>query len=151
MAHDAVQHSWLISVSSLFLVTLGKQCWVLKHCRINHIIYQNKPFFSTCRKWCALLKCFCSAGALECRVVWLFCHSPHTPLFPDVTCGAAPEIPNGRIAGAPQERYLPDARVHYQCDSNFQMTGANYVFCSNGQWSQAPVCRGRNLCFPLAC
>ncbi|NXP34715.1 CFAH factor, partial [Leiothrix lutea] len=63
------------------------------------------------------------------------------PLCEDVSCGAAPEIPNARIAGTPQERYLPDSRVHYQCDSSFQMTGANYVFCSNGQWSQAPVCR----------
>ncbi|NXI30986.1 CFAH factor, partial [Sterrhoptilus dennistouni] len=63
------------------------------------------------------------------------------PLCEDVSCGAAPEIPNAHIAGTPQERYLPDARVHYQCESNFQMTGANYVFCSNGQWSKAPVCR----------
>uniref|UniRef100_A0A803V904 Complement factor H n=1 Tax=Ficedula albicollis TaxID=59894 RepID=A0A803V904_FICAL len=59
----------------------------------------------------------------------------------DVSCGAAPEIPNGRIATRLQERYLPGDIVHYQCESNFQMTGGNYVFCSNGQWSEAPVCR----------
>ncbi|NWI03507.1 CFAH factor, partial [Tichodroma muraria] len=51
------------------------------------------------------------------------------------------EIPNARIAGTPRDRYLPGARVHYQCESSFQMTGVNYVLCSNGQWSQAPVCR----------
>ncbi|NXV08287.1 CFAH factor, partial [Cettia cetti] len=51
------------------------------------------------------------------------------------------EIPNARIASPPQERYLPGARVYYQCESNFQITGGDHVFCSNGQWSQAPVCR----------
>ncbi|NWT66601.1 CFAH factor, partial [Prunella himalayana] len=63
------------------------------------------------------------------------------PFCEDISCGAVPEIPNARVAGAPQPRYLPGARVHYQCESNFQITGANYVFCSNGQWSQPPVCR----------
>ncbi|XP_014106249.1 PREDICTED: complement factor H [Pseudopodoces humilis] len=63
------------------------------------------------------------------------------PFCEDVSCGAAPEIPNAHIASTPQERYLPGARVHYQCESNFQMTGGNYILCSNGQWSQAPVCR----------
>ncbi|NXE32792.1 CFAH factor, partial [Ptilorrhoa leucosticta] len=63
------------------------------------------------------------------------------PFCEDVTCGAAPEIPNGRIASTPQQKYLPGARVHYQCERNFQMAGGNYIVCSNGQWSQAPVCR----------
>lgn len=63
------------------------------------------------------------------------------PFCEDVSCGAAPEIPNARITSTPRQRYLPEARVHYQCESNFQMTGENYVTCSNGQWSQAPVCR----------
>ncbi|NXU16031.1 CFAH factor, partial [Pardalotus punctatus] len=63
------------------------------------------------------------------------------PFCEDVRCGAAPEIPNARIASAPQERYLPSATVHYQCESNFEMMGKNYIICSNGQWSQAPVCR----------
>ncbi|NWS19570.1 CFAH factor, partial [Pachyramphus minor] len=63
------------------------------------------------------------------------------PFCQDVSCGPAPEIPNGHIASAPQERYLPSARVHYQCENNFQMTGGNFVTCINGEWSQAPVCR----------
>ncbi|KAM7014081.1 complement factor H [Passerculus sandwichensis] len=68
--------------------------------------------------------------------------SPSTsPFCRDVSCGAAPEIPDARMADAPQERYLPGARVHYQCERNFQMTGANYILCSNGQWSEPPVCR----------
>ncbi|XP_030809382.1 complement factor H [Camarhynchus parvulus] len=68
--------------------------------------------------------------------------SPSTsPFCKDVSCGAAPEIPDARMADAPEERYLPGARVHYQCERNFQMTGANYILCSNGQWSEAPVCR----------
>lgn len=72
-------------------------------------------------------------------------------LFSDVTCGAAPEIPHAYITSAQQERYLPGARVHFECKSNFQMMGGNYVTCTNGEWSQAPTCRGRNLCFGIAC
>ncbi|NWI52513.1 FHR1 protein, partial [Calyptomena viridis] len=51
------------------------------------------------------------------------------------------EIPNGNVASTQQERYLPGARVHYQCESNFQTMGGNYITCINGEWSQAPVCR----------
>ncbi|NXN86104.1 CFAH factor, partial [Bombycilla garrulus] len=63
------------------------------------------------------------------------------PFCEDVSCGAVPEIPNAHIVGAPQDRYLPGATVRYQCESNFQMMGGSYIFCSNGQWSKAPVCR----------
>ncbi|NXK36874.1 CFAH factor, partial [Piprites chloris] len=63
------------------------------------------------------------------------------PFCEAVTCGPAPEIPNGHVASTPQEKYLPGAKVHYQCESNFQMTGGNFVICLNSEWSQAPVCR----------
>ncbi|XP_065513047.1 complement factor H-related protein 4-like [Caloenas nicobarica] len=63
------------------------------------------------------------------------------PFCEDVTCGAAPEIPNAYIASSQQERYPPGARVQYECESNFQMMDINYVTCRNGQWSQAPTCR----------
>lgn len=86
--------------------------------------------------------CDCNIAAL------LFLNAP---LFPDVSCGAAPEIPNAYITSTQQERYLPGARVQYKCESNFQMMGGNYVTCTNGEWSKAPTCRGRNLCFHLAC
>lgn len=138
---------------------------MLKPCRINHVIYQNKPSFSTCRKWCALLNehqelwnampCCGSfvlltwSSGMPCCVS--FVSLTTNPLSADVSCGAAPEIPDARMADSPQERYLPGARVHYQCERNFEMTGANYILCSNGQWSEAPVCRGRSLCFHLAC
>ncbi|NXU95458.1 FHR1 protein, partial [Xiphorhynchus elegans] len=51
------------------------------------------------------------------------------------------EIPNGHVTSIQQERYLPSAKVHYQCESNFQITGENFVTCMSGGWSQAPVCR----------
>ncbi|NXA14026.1 FHR1 protein, partial [Sapayoa aenigma] len=51
------------------------------------------------------------------------------------------EIPNGYVASAQQEKYLPGARVHYQCENNFQIIGENYITCINGEWSLAPVCR----------
>ncbi|XP_075567325.1 LOW QUALITY PROTEIN: coagulation factor XIII B chain [Pelecanus crispus] len=59
----------------------------------------------------------------------------------DVRCGAAPEIPHASITSAQQERYLPGARVQYECERNFQMMGRNYVTCRNGEWSEAPICR----------
>ncbi|XP_062469403.1 coagulation factor XIII B chain [Pezoporus occidentalis] len=59
----------------------------------------------------------------------------------DVTCGAAPEIPHAYITSTQQERYLPGARVHFECESNFQMVGGNYITCTNGEWSQAPTCK----------
>ncbi|XP_064927418.1 coagulation factor XIII B chain [Columba livia] len=63
------------------------------------------------------------------------------PFCEDVTCGTAPEIPNAHITSTQQERYLPGARVQYECESNFQMMDINYVTCTNGQWSRAPTCR----------
>ncbi|NWV13177.1 CFAH factor, partial [Ptilonorhynchus violaceus] len=63
------------------------------------------------------------------------------PFCEDISCGAAPEIPNAHIASTQRERYLPGARVHYQCERNFQMMGENYIVCTNGEWSQAPSCR----------
>ncbi|NXI56729.1 CFAH factor, partial [Chloroceryle aenea] len=63
------------------------------------------------------------------------------PFCDDVSCGTAPEIPNGHITSVQQEWYLPGARVQYECESNFQMDGKHYVTCTNGEWSQTPVCR----------
>ncbi|NXM70254.1 CFAH factor, partial [Serilophus lunatus] len=63
------------------------------------------------------------------------------PFCEDASCGPPPEIPNGYVASTQQERYLPSARVHYQCESNFQIMRGNYITCINGEWSQAPVCR----------
>ncbi|NWS66109.1 CFAH factor, partial [Crotophaga sulcirostris] len=63
------------------------------------------------------------------------------PFCEDATCGAAPEIPNAYLISTQQERYLPGARVQYECERNFQMMGGNYVTCTNGEWSQAPTCR----------
>ncbi|NXK25271.1 CFAH factor, partial [Arenaria interpres] len=63
------------------------------------------------------------------------------PFCDDVSCGAAPEIPNAYITGPQQESYLPGARVQYECESNFQMIGGNYVICTDREWSQAPTCR----------
>ncbi|NXC09110.1 CFAH factor, partial [Orthonyx spaldingii] len=86
----------------------------------------------------------CNSGFLTVGSPEIICKQGNwtaPPFCQDVSCGAAPEIPNGRVVSAPLERYLPGARVHYQCESNFQITGGNYVVCSNGQWSQAPVCR----------
>ncbi|NXK85316.1 FHR1 protein, partial [Amazona guildingii] len=51
------------------------------------------------------------------------------------------EIPHAYTTSTQQQRYLPGARVHFECESNFQMMGGNYVTCTNGEWSQAPTCR----------
>ncbi|XP_075365266.1 complement factor H-related protein 2-like [Mycteria americana] len=88
----------------------------------------------------------CDAGFLTVGPPEIICREGNwtaPPFCEDVSCGAAPEIPNAYITSAHQERYLPGARVQYECDSNFQMMGGNYVTCTNRKWSQAPTCRGK--------
>ncbi|KFO72390.1 Complement factor H, partial [Cuculus canorus] len=90
----------------------------------------------------------CDAGFLTIGVPEIICREGNwttPPYCEDATCGAAPEIPNAHITSAQQERYLPGARVQYECEKNFQMIGGNYVTCTNGEWSQAPLCRGAVL------
>uniref|UniRef100_A0A8C5UEK0 Sushi domain-containing protein n=1 Tax=Malurus cyaneus samueli TaxID=2593467 RepID=A0A8C5UEK0_9PASS len=87
----------------------------------------------------------CASGFMSVGYPEIFCWKGKwtaPPFCEDVSCRAPPKISNGHIAGTLQERYLPGARVRYQCESNFQMVGENDIICSNGQWSQAPVCRG---------
>ncbi|NXK98551.1 CFAH factor, partial [Formicarius rufipectus] len=86
----------------------------------------------------------CDAGYLIVGSPEIICREGNwtaPPFCEDVSCGPAPEIPNGHVADIQQERYLPSARVHYQCESNFQMMDGNFIICMHGQWSQAPVCR----------
>ncbi|NWY51518.1 CFAH factor, partial [Chionis minor] len=87
----------------------------------------------------------CDAGFLIIGPPEIICRegkwSALLPSCEDVSCGAAPEIPNAYITSTQQERYLPGSRVQYECESNFQMTGGNYVTCANGEWSQGPICR----------
>ncbi|NXL92772.1 FHR1 protein, partial [Alectura lathami] len=51
------------------------------------------------------------------------------------------EIYNGHVIGTQQQKYLAGAHVQYECESNFQIMGVNYVTCSDGQWSQPPTCK----------
>ncbi|KFW68593.1 Complement factor H, partial [Pygoscelis adeliae] len=86
----------------------------------------------------------CDAGFLIVGPPEIICRAGNwtaPPFCEDVSCGAAPEIPNAYITSTRQERYLPGARVQYECESNFQMMGGNYVTCRNREWSQAPICR----------
>ncbi|KAM6124478.1 LOW QUALITY PROTEIN: complement factor H-like [Pterocles gutturalis] len=86
----------------------------------------------------------CEAGFLIVGLPEIICREGNwtaPPFCEDVSCGAAPEVPNAYITSTQQERYLPDARVQYECESNFQMMGGNYVTCTDGKWSQTPTCR----------
>ncbi|KAF1536468.1 Complement factor H, partial [Eudyptula minor] len=86
----------------------------------------------------------CDAGFLIVGPPEIICREGNwsaPPFCEDVSCGAAPEIPNAYITSTRQERYLPGARVQYECESNFQMMGGNHVTCRNREWSQAPICR----------
>ncbi|KAM9283923.1 complement factor H [Morus bassanus] len=86
----------------------------------------------------------CDAGFLTVGPPEIICREGNwtaPPFCEDVSCGAAPEIPNAYIASTQQERYLPGARVQYECESNFQIMGGNYVTCTNGEWSREPTCR----------
>uniref|UniRef100_A0A8C0EYW3 Sushi domain-containing protein n=1 Tax=Bubo bubo TaxID=30461 RepID=A0A8C0EYW3_BUBBB len=84
----------------------------------------------------------CDAGFLTVGPPEIICREGNwtaPPFCEDVSCGAAPEIPNAYITSTQQERYLPGARLEYECESNFQMMGGNYVTCTDGEWSCAPV------------
>nr|XP_038039006.1 complement factor H isoform X1 [Anas platyrhynchos] len=63
------------------------------------------------------------------------------PICEDVRCGPPPEILNAHVTSTQQQRYLPGAKVHYECESNSQIMGVNYVTCSDGHWTKVPSCR----------
>ncbi|NWS99822.1 CFAH factor, partial [Mionectes macconnelli] len=87
----------------------------------------------------------CDSGFLTVGSPEIICREGNwtaPPFCKVASCGPAPEIHNGHVASTPQESYLHGAKVHYQCESNFQMTGENFVTCINGEWSQEPECRG---------
>ncbi|XP_035169381.1 complement factor H-related protein 1 isoform X6 [Oxyura jamaicensis] len=63
------------------------------------------------------------------------------PFCEDVRCENPPEILNGHITSTQKEKYLPGAKVHYECEINSQIMGVNYVICSDGHWTQVPSCR----------
>ncbi|NWR63193.1 CFAH factor, partial [Bucorvus abyssinicus] len=86
----------------------------------------------------------CDAGFLIVGPPEIICREGNwtaPPVCEDVSCGTAPEIPSAYITSTQQERYLPGDRVRYECESNFQMLGGNYVTCTDGEWSQPPICR----------
>ncbi|NXV81998.1 CFAH factor, partial [Atlantisia rogersi] len=86
----------------------------------------------------------CDAGFLITGSPEIICREGNwtaPPFCEDVSCGAAPELPNGYITSTQQDRYLPGDRVQYECERNFQMKDGNYVTCTNGKWSEPPVCR----------
>ncbi|XP_064371831.1 complement factor H isoform X3 [Dromaius novaehollandiae] len=88
----------------------------------------------------------CDPGFLTAGPPEIICRAGNwttPPSCEDASCGAPPEVPRASTASSQHERYLPGARVQYECETNFQIMGVNYVTCTNGQWSQAPTCRGR--------
>ncbi|XP_054689181.1 complement factor H [Grus americana] len=86
----------------------------------------------------------CDVGFLSVGSPEIICREGNwtaPPFCEDVSCGAAPEIPNAFITSTQQDRYLPGASVQYECERNFQMVGGDFVTCTNGEWSRAPTCR----------
>ncbi|XP_064003216.1 complement factor H isoform X3 [Pogoniulus pusillus] len=85
----------------------------------------------------------CGAGFQIIGSPEIFCREGNwtePPSCEDNSCGAAPEIPHAYITSTHQERYRPGARVQYECGSDFQMMGENYIVCTNGEWSNPPTC-----------
>ncbi|CAM4710922.1 unnamed protein product [Lepidochelys kempii] len=63
------------------------------------------------------------------------------PTCQDMRCAPPPEIPDGRIRGAKQQRYLPGDIVRYQCSQGLSLFGFPTVKCKEGKWSVSPVCK----------
>ncbi|KAM8805390.1 complement factor H [Eudromia elegans] len=86
----------------------------------------------------------CNAGFLTVGNPEIICRAGNwtaPPSCEDVTCRAPPEVHRASITSSQAERYLPGARVRYECETNFQLVGVNYIICTNRQWSQPPTCR----------
>ncbi|CAM4604036.1 unnamed protein product [Caretta caretta] len=63
------------------------------------------------------------------------------PTCQDMRCAPPPEIHDGRIRGAKQQRYLPGDIVRYQCSQGLSLFGFPTVKCKEGKWSVSPVCK----------
>ncbi|NWX85764.1 CFAH factor, partial [Nothoprocta pentlandii] len=86
----------------------------------------------------------CDAGFLTVGNPEIICRAGNwtaPPYCEDVTCTAPPVVLGASTGSSEAERYLPGARVQYECETNFQIVGVNYIICTNGQWSQPPTCR----------
>ncbi|NWJ07456.1 CFAH factor, partial [Crypturellus undulatus] len=86
----------------------------------------------------------CDAGFLTVGNPEIICRAGNwtaPPSCEDVTCTDPPAVHGASVASSQAKRYLPGARVQYECETNFQIVGENYIICTNGQWSQPPTCR----------
>ncbi|XP_070602452.1 complement factor H isoform X2 [Erythrolamprus reginae] len=58
------------------------------------------------------------------------------PRCQDVRCSSPPVIQNGRIVGDIKEKYLPQEKVYYQCNTRYTFLGSSFITCLKKRWEQ---------------
>uniref|UniRef100_A0A7N5P523 Sushi domain-containing protein n=1 Tax=Ailuropoda melanoleuca TaxID=9646 RepID=A0A7N5P523_AILME len=58
----------------------------------------------------------------------------------DVRCSSPPEIQNGQFAHAIKEKYLPQEKVHYRCNTRYALLGSPFITCLKTGWTERPRC-----------
>ncbi|XP_034735311.1 aggrecan core protein isoform X1 [Etheostoma cragini] len=67
-------------------------------------------------------------------------HLPFTCKTGPATCGAPPEVENGRPMGSGRERYPVNSIVRYQCDTGYTQRHLPVIRCMpDGQWEKPQV------------
>ncbi|XP_069718628.1 complement factor H-related protein 5-like [Phaenicophaeus curvirostris] len=55
-------------------------------------------------------------------------------------CGPPPVIENGDLLSFPMQEYAAGATLRYKCPSLYTLEGSESITCTDGQWTNPPVC-----------
>ncbi|XP_050568172.1 coagulation factor XIII B chain-like isoform X2 [Cygnus atratus] len=88
----------------------------------------------------------CNPGYALSGSEWVTCHGkvwmpgPPQCLGEGGKCGPPPDIENGDILSFPLKQYPQGATLKYKCASFYVLNGPEQITCTDGQWTNPPVC-----------